>query len=296
MRKKKVSLQIKEILWGTDFSKESRACLPYMKHFSEKLNTENHALYVLPRFSDWVYETAFLKDEELLKTIDRTRMKSLKKIENYSKKAGVDFKSEVIEGIASEEMTRYAEINDIDIIFVGRRGVSEIEQLLIGSTTSRLIRNSTIPIFVVPKAKRDVKIDKILSPVDFSDSSLLELKYSISLAKQLAAELHVIHVSEFFNYKVPVFKRDKLINKINEKIAGIAEDSGYQITNIIYEMGEPAQKIMQVAKKLKADLIPMAIHQKSGIERFFLGSISEKVLMYSDIPVLILPPSNYELS
>lgn len=296
MRTKKVSLEIKEILWGTDFSKESRACLPYMKHISEKLNTENHALYVLPRFSDWVYETAFLKDEELLKTIEHTRIKSKQKIENYSKKAGFNFKSEIAEGIASEEMIRYAELHNVDIIFVGRRGISEIEQLLIGSTTSRLIRNSTIPIFVVPKPRRNVNIDKILSPVDFSESSLLELKYSIALAKQLNAELYVIHVSEFFNYKVPVLKRDKLVNKINEKIAAIAQDSGHQITKIIYEMGEPAQKILQVAKNIKADVIPMAMHQKSGIERFFLGSISEKVLMYSDIPVLILPPSDYELS
>jgi nucleotide-binding universal stress UspA family protein len=121
------------------------------------------------------------------------------------------------------------------------------------------------------------------------------LKYSISLAKRLRAKLYVIHVSEFFNYKVPVLKRDKLINKINEKIARIADESKFKIEKIIYEIGEPAQKIIEVAKKNKVDLIPMAIHQRKGIEKFFLGSISEKVLMYSDIPVLILPPSNYEL-
>lgn len=294
--KKKIGLTVKKILWGTDFSRESRACLPYMKLFAEKLNTENHAIYVLPRFSDWVYETAFLKDDELLQTIDNTRLKSFKKLENFGKRAEISLKAQVLEGIASTETIQYSETNGIDMIFVGRRGISEIEQLLIGSTTSRLIRNSTIPIFVVPKTKRNVSIDHILCPIDFSDSSILELRYSISLAKQLGAKLTVVHVSEFFNYRVPVLKRDKLIAKINDKILNIAEENQYEIENIIYEMGEPAQKIMELAKKLKVDLIPMAIHQRSGIERFFLGSISEKVLMYSNIPVLILPPSSYELS
>ena len=294
--RKKISLKIKNILWATDFSKESCSCLSYVKFFSGKLKTRNHALYVLPRFSDWVYETAFLKDDDLLKTITKTKQKSLAKIKNYNKSSNISFESDVLEGIASEELIKYSENNNIDIIIVGRRGISEIEQILIGSTTSRLIRNSSIPILVIPKSKKNAKIKEILCPIDFSESSLLELKYSISLAKQLEAKLYVIHVSEFFNYKVPVFKRDKLINKINNKIVSIAKDSKYKIENIIYEIGEPAQKIIEIAAKNEIDLIPMAIHQRKGIEKFFLGSISEKVLMYSDIPVLILPPSNYELS
>ncbi len=294
--RKKISLKIKNILWATDFSEESQACLSYVKIFSEKLKTRNHALHVLPRFSDWVYETAFLKDDDLLKTVEKTKQKSLAKIKNISKSANISFESDVLEGTASEELIKYSENNEIDIIFMGRRGISEIEQILIGSTTSRLIRNSRIPILVISKSRKNVKIKEILCPIDFSESSLLELKYSISLAKQLEAKLFVIHVSEFFNYKVPVFKRDKLINKINNKITSIAKESKYKIENIIYEIGEPAQKIIEIAKKNKVDLIPMAIHQRKGIEKFFMGSISEKVLMYSDIPVLILPPSNYELS
>ena len=134
--RKKISLEINNILWGTDFSKESRACLPYMRDFSEKLKTRNYALHVLPKFSDWVYETAFLKDNELLKTVEKTKQKSLAKIKKYSNNANISFESDVLEGIASEEMINYSEKKNIDIIFVGRRGVSEIERILIGSTSS----------------------------------------------------------------------------------------------------------------------------------------------------------------
>ncbi|MCK5058065.1 MAG: universal stress protein [Candidatus Aminicenantes bacterium] len=293
---KKVSSKIKKILWATDFSKESRFCLPYVKLFSEKLQTKNYALYVLPKFSDWIYETAFFNDEELHKTIEKTRQQSMEKMLNFSRKSDIPFQVDVVEGIESEEIINYSQANQVDMIFVGRRGISEIEHILIGSTTSRLTRKSDIPVLVIPGSKKDGKIEKILSPIDFTEFSLLELNYSISLAKQLQASLSVVHISEFFNIKVPVLKRDKLIEKINKKIEGIAATHNYKIDNIFYDIGEPAQKIIEIAKANQIDLITMATHQRKGIEKFFLGSISEKVLMYANIPALILPPSDYELS
>lgn len=281
---------VKQILWATDYSKESRFCLPYIKYFTEAVKTTNHALYVLPKFSDWIYETAFINDDELFDTIDRTRQSSLKKIETYSKRTGIPLKANVVEGVESEEIIKYANEHNIDMVLAGRRGISEIEHILIGSTTSRLIRNTDIPVMVIPRQKRSVKIDRILCPIDFNVFSLLELEYAITLSRQLNAKLYVVHISEFFNFRVPVFKRDKLVEKINERIMGIAEEHGYSIENIIYDEGEPGQKIIEIAKKNKADLITMATHQRKGIEKFFLGSITEKVLMYSDIPVLVLPP------
>ena len=77
--------------------------MPYMRDFSENLKTRNYALHVLPKFSDWVYETAFLKDNELLKTVEKTKQKSLAKIKKYSNNANISFESDVLEGIASEE-------------------------------------------------------------------------------------------------------------------------------------------------------------------------------------------------
>jgi nucleotide-binding universal stress UspA family protein len=281
---------VEQILWATDFSKESRYCLPYMKFFHEAISTRNHALYVLPKFSDWIYETAFINDDELFETIDRTRQASLKKIETSAKRNNVPLEANVIEGLESEEIIKYAGENGVDIVLAGRRGISDIEHILIGSTTSRLIRNSDIPVMVIPRQKRNPTIENILCPIDFNEFSLLELEYAITLSKQLKAKLYVVHISEFFNYRVPVFKRDKLIEKINQRIMAIAEAHDYSIENIIYDEGEPGTKIIEISKKHKVDLITMATHQRKGIEKFFLGSITEKVLMYANIPVLILPP------
>jgi nucleotide-binding universal stress UspA family protein len=291
MEKHDISPGIKRILWATDFSKESRFCLPYIKIFSAALKTKNHALYVLPEFSDWVVETAFESKDELVKTIAKIKKQSITKIDNTSKKSNISFEPQVIEGrITSEEIIKYAKEKGADLIFAGRRGISEIEEILIGSTTSRLIRNSDIPLLIIPKTQRIFKIKKILCPIDFSEHSMMELEYAIFLSRQLGAKLYVVHIAEFFNYKVPMFKKDILIGKINEKISETAEKHRYKVENIIYDTGEPAKKIIQIAKGKNVDIITMATHQRKGIEKFFLGSISEKVLLYSNIPVLILPP------
>ncbi len=282
--------KLKSLLWATDFSRESRACLPYLQFLSNKLSTNNHAVYVLPKFSDWVYEAAFFSHEDLFQEIQTTREKSLAKFEQDSKRRSLNLKPVLLEGIASEEIIGYADANDIDMILAGRRGISEIEEILIGSTTSRLIRNSSKPVLVIPKNKREAKIETIMAPVDFNELSLLELQYSIFLARILDAKLSVVHISEFFNYRLPALKRHQLLEKINQKIQKIADESGYQIENIIYDEGEPAKKIIEISKKNKIDLVVMTTRQRKGLEKFFLGSITEKVLMYSNIPTLILPP------
>ena len=62
--KTKRKSEIDNILWATDLSNESKFCLPYIQYFSKTFKTKNHALYVLPKFSDWVYEAAFFSNED----------------------------------------------------------------------------------------------------------------------------------------------------------------------------------------------------------------------------------------
>ena len=289
--KKKSGFKINKLLWATDFSNESKFCLPYIQFFSKTIKVKNYALYVLPKFSDWVYEAAFFSNEDLHKEVEKTKKKSKAKILGYNSTHQLNFKAQVMEGIASEEIINFADLNKMDIIFAGRRGISELEEILVGSTTSRLIRNSNVPVFVVPRKKRKVSVSKILAPVDLKDFNLSELKYAINLAKQLKARLYVAHVSEFFNYKVPVFEKDKLAGMISEKISNVASELNFKIDKFFYDIGEAALKIIEISKREKMDLLVMTSDQRKGIEKFFLGSVTEKVLMASEIPLLIIPSS-----
>ena len=253
MSKSEISA-IQRILWATDFSRESMACLPYMEIFHQKMKAEPHAIYVLPRFSDWVYDAAFFSLEDLHQEIETTRKKSTAKLEELGANRKMKFSIATREGVPSEEILNYASDQSVDMIFSGRRGLTEIEQILVGSTTMRLIRNTHTPIFIVPRERRKPRIKRILAPVDLNESSMRELRFSISLARQLEAELVVAHVAEFYNYKVPMLKRDRLVARINQQISKVAEKLNYRIDNIIHETGEPAHKILQIIQDQKIDL------------------------------------------
>jgi len=288
MNKSEISV-IHKILWATDFSRESMACLPYIEIFHQKMKVEPHALYVLPRFSDWVYDAAFFSLEDLHQEIESTRKKSTSKLEEIGANKKIKFSIATREGVPSEEILNYASDQSVDMIFSGRRGLTEIEQILVGSTTMRLIRNTHTPVFVVPRERRKARINRILAPVDLNESSMRELCFSISLARQLKAELVVAHVAEFYNYKVPMLKRDRLIARINQQISKVAEKLDYRIENIIHETGEPAHKILQIIQDQKIDVAVMATNQRKGLEKFLLGSVTQKVLLATDIPLIVLP-------
>jgi len=93
--KSKSGVPIKKLLWATDFSNESKLCLPYIKYFSETIKVKNYALYVLPKFSDWVYEAAFFSNEDLHREVEKTKKKSKSKILGYNSTYKLDFKAMV---------------------------------------------------------------------------------------------------------------------------------------------------------------------------------------------------------
>lgn len=76
---------------------------------------------------------------------------------------------------------------------------------------------------------------------------------------------------------------EKLLNKELERVS----DQDVKVTPWI-EFGEPAEKILEVADKSKADLIVIGVRGKSTWKKIILGSVSDKVLDRAKIPVLVI--------
>jgi nucleotide-binding universal stress UspA family protein len=62
--------------------------------------------------------------------------------------------------------------------------------------------------------------------------------------------------------------------------------------NIITEDGDAAESIVKVVKEMDIDIIVMGSHSRSGLEKMLMGSVTEKVLHHSSVPVLIIPTNN----
>ncbi len=69
---------------------------------------------------------------------------------------------------------------------------------------------------------------------------------------------------------------------------GLAND-GFAVKAVVVD-GRPAEEILDYAKNNKVDLIVMTTHGKTGISRWFFGSVAQRVLQHSTIPVLMISP------
>jgi nucleotide-binding universal stress UspA family protein len=74
------------------------------------------------------------------------------------------------------------------------------------------------------------------------------------------------------------------------KIKNELANSGLKVETVVVD-GRAAEEILDYAKNNKVDLIVMTTHGKSGISRWFFGSVAQKVLQHSPIPILLIAPS-----
>jgi nucleotide-binding universal stress UspA family protein len=142
-------------------------------------------------------------------------------------------------------------------------------------------------------------IKKILAPTDFSEPSLQVLEQVLGLAAQLGAEVHVLHVCPLLMYAIapdvvpddPDFERElkaRLAKKLEDTAASL-RSRGAQVQTLLVD-GNPGQMIPKVASERGYDLIVMATHGRTGLSHLALGSVAEKTVRSSSVPVLTLRP------
>jgi len=146
-----------------------------------------------------------------------------------------------------------------------------------------------------------IKIKNILLPTDFSSLSLSVSEYAVNLAEQYSAKLHILHVLE----KTPPILTIRSLDLSEEKIIKtIEQDAQKRIENVVKKIkknksieveavirkGIDFEEIIKYSEKSKIDLIVIATHGRTGIMHTLLGSVAEKVIRLSKIPVLVSKP------
>jgi nucleotide-binding universal stress UspA family protein len=136
----------------------------------------------------------------------------------------------------------------------------------------------------------------ILCPVDFSDASAHAVSYALELAKRLGASVHLVHVYELVPYSMPdgLGGADFLArfsDELEVELAKLAERAGPGVKTHLVVRGVPHREIARVAKDLGADLVVMGTHGRTGLERALLGSVADRVVRSSTIPVIVVPPA-----
>lgn len=144
---------------------------------------------------------------------------------------------------------------------------------------------------------------RILVPVEYSEHCRRALELAGAWAETLGAELEVIHVWDH----PPLVPEDVTVEHasgekrslfeliaenaerdMKEFLAGASLPAGVRTTHRL-ESGEPASAILAAAEKSGANLIVISTHGRRGFRRFLMGSVAEKIVRLSPVPVLTVP-------
>lgn len=143
---------------------------------------------------------------------------------------------------------------------------------------------------------------RIVAATDFSELGNRAVACAHELAEKFGAELHVVHVAHDAEDAAGVHGIAGVVERGEES----DEDAGW-LKDILGETGtvrriqvvefgrDIAARISHYAEKNDIDLIVIASHGRSGIERIWLGSIAEQVLRAAPCPVLVLRPGKQEM-
>ena len=146
-----------------------------------------------------------------------------------------------------------------------------------------------------------MEVKKILWPTDFSKNAERALPYVTSLGEKYETEVHVLYVIQELAYHEPWYGEfdrshiDKIHEweekKAQERLDEICENylKGYPLYIRHTAIGDPAQEILKLIDTEKVDMVVMASHGRRG--HFDFGSVAEKVVKNSPVPVVTIPTS-----
>ena len=146
-----------------------------------------------------------------------------------------------------------------------------------------------------------IAIRRVLAPTDFSDSSAPAVRYAAELAGKFGAELTLLHVVQDLTLVVPdvMMPTPVATPALNDMIAaarvaldGLTDKLGLRGLGPKTEvrLGSPAAEIVSAAADLKADLLCIGTHGRTGLAHFLLGSVAERIVRHAPCPVLTVRP------
>ena len=294
-------MQIKRILWASDGSRESRDALRWVELFATRLGASVSALSVIESPDLCTLEVPDdLKAE--ISLIDRdlgTReAKRLRRLGSVLEQKGIKAETRVIRGIPYQEIIKAAQSHDVDLIAMGKRGLNLWDRMLLGSTTTKVLRESHVPILTVRQTAKKPAVKKILVPSSFSPADNVSLEWALEFAGPLGASVFLLHIVQAHRSwdTVKGGFMGRLRRVATEKLDAMLETvpaqkrKGVSKFTRVKAFSRPWSGILSFVREEGIDMIVMGTHARKGVPRFFLGSVAERVIREAPCPVITVRP------
>lgn len=244
--------------------------------------------------------------------------KYLNKIEASLQGSGISVSCQMHEGDAAPQILAEGQRDQDAIIAMSTHGRSGIARWMLGSVADKVLRATTNPLLLVRSSEDGVaaqieKLTTLIVPLDGSPEGEMVLPQVVSIAKGLHLKVMLVrstpsmeeyHRTLEYHYEVdpgPIvtkvyegpyeeFSEDvnaKAMEYLHEKVQEVRHQGLPSVEERLLH-GNPAGSIVDLTGEIEGSLIAMTTHGRSGVGRWVLGSVADRVVRYAECPVLVV--------
>jgi len=283
-------ISLKNILYATDFSPAAASALPYVLGLAKGYGAKVHALHVRSPYPLIVGPEAMPQIIEAAKEQAKFEAQQLHEILST-----VPHDVLVCEGDLWPAITDMVQQQNIDLIVIGTRGRTGVGRAVLGSVAEEVFRRASCPVLTVgphvsSDTERRLKMKEILYATDFSPESLSALPYAVSFAQEHEARLTILHVIGEAEVGELVHAEnyfESTLRRLRELVPPEAKSWCEPSTRV--EKGPAAEKILEVAIALGADLIVLGVRGAAvnmGATTHLSRSTAHRIVTQAECPVL----------
>jgi len=287
---------LKHILLATDGSESCEGAVKEAIYLAKSCDAKLSVIYVLETNPE--FETEGLKFVEKMEQAAREHLELIRKeaaAQNVEVEAIVRRTDQPYKAITEEAAKMKS-----DVIVMGRRGKTGLSKMLMGSVAAKVIGYASCKVLVVPRAAT-ISCQNILTATDGSKYSVAAAAVAIGIAKRCKSSLIILTAvhTEALSSMSPdtgytqsqreVIEKQELqrAEKIISEVKELAEKEDVHAEGIIAE-GMPYEVITRAAIDKNIDLLVVGSHGRTGISRFLMGSVTERVIGHAECAILVV--------
>ena len=287
----KTRVALNHILFATDFSPAAEAALPYAIGLAKQYGAKVHGLHV--RFPATY---PIVGPEAMPQVIEAAEEQAkFEAHQMHEMLAPVSHDVTITEGDLWPTLKEMVDQQKVDLIVMGTHGRTGVSRALLGSAAEEIFRKASCPVLTVgprvsPNTERRLAMKEILFATDFSPESLAALPFAVSLAQEHQSNLTLLNVTgkpEVGELVHAGQYAESTLRRLQTLVPAGAELWCEPKCRV--EQGPEAEKIMEVAIALGADLIVLGVRGPQGgvgATTHLLRSIAHEVVANAQCPVL----------
>ncbi|MGY6557866.1 MAG: universal stress protein [Nitritalea sp.] len=277
---------MKTLLVPFDFSETATFALDFAIELAEKSGAALHVLHVVEVPANYTLNTmgggvdpnASEMEQVYFVELVEKRKKDLADLSAKYQDKSFEFVTKLQLGSPFSGISKEIAEVEADMVIMGSRGSSGLEELLIGSNTEKVVRYAKCPVLTVKGPTQLASLKKIVYASDFSAKKDEVIEQVKELQKTLGAELYLVKVNT-----PSAFESSRTSF---EKIEAFIERHAIQhVTAEIYNSPSEEEGIVDYAQDIDADLIALGTHGRTGFLHLLSGSIAEDVVNSAKRPV-----------